>query len=87
MNTNIHFLSYRSQFYYKWEMFQTKVVEKIKTRILCSVSIFRKSCRLWDNVEKYCIAGEATDESMAHAQCMLDTQGYKHTLIMKHLLL
>jgi len=23
---------------------------------------FRKSCRLWDNVEKYCRAGQATDE-------------------------
>jgi len=33
-------------------MFQTKVVEKIKTHILCSVIVFRKSCRLWDNVGK-----------------------------------
>jgi len=33
-------------------MFQTKVVEEIKTHILCSVTFFfRKSCRLWD-VEK-----------------------------------
>jgi hypothetical protein len=24
-------------------------------------------------------AGQATDENMAHAHCMLDTQGYKHT--------
>jgi len=31
-------------------MFQTKVVEKIKTHILCSVTFFQKSCRLWDNV-------------------------------------
>ena len=34
---------------------------------------FRKSCRLWDNVEKYCRAGQATDDSMQHAQCTLDT--------------
>ena len=33
-------------------MFQTKAVQKIKTHILCSVTFFRKSCRLWDNVEK-----------------------------------
>jgi len=26
-------------------MFQTKVVEKIKTRILCSVTFFLRSCR------------------------------------------
>jgi len=33
-------------------MFQTKVVEKIKTHILCSVTFSPKSCLLWDNVEK-----------------------------------
>jgi len=34
-------------------MFRTKVVKKIKTRILCSVTPpHRKSCRLWDNVGK-----------------------------------
>jgi hypothetical protein len=32
----------------------------------------RKSCRLWDNVEKYYGAREATDDNMAHALCMLD---------------
>jgi hypothetical protein len=32
-------------------MFQTKVTEKIKTKILCPEHFFRKSCRIWDNVE------------------------------------
>ena len=32
-------------------MFQTKVADKIKTRILCSVTFFRQSCCLWDNVK------------------------------------
>jgi len=45
-------------------MFQTKAVEKIKTHILCSVTLFRKSCRLWDNVEKYCRAGQAIDNNI-----------------------
>jgi len=40
---------------------------------LCSVSCFRKSCRLWGNVEKCCRAGQATVENMAHAHCMLVT--------------
>jgi len=31
-------------------MFQTKLVEEIKQNILCSLHVFRKSCRLWDNV-------------------------------------
>jgi len=30
-----------------------------------------KSCRLLDNVEKYCRAGQATDDNVAHAHCML----------------
>jgi hypothetical protein len=54
--------------------------EKIKTHILCSVTCFRKSCRVWDNVERYCTGGHATDEIMAHAPFTLGTQGYKHTL-------
>jgi len=54
-------------------MLQTKVVEKIKTHILCSVKFsFRKSYRLWENVEEYFRVWQATDESMAHAHCMLD---------------
>ena len=31
-------------------------------------------------MEKYCRAGQATDENMAHSNWMLDTKGYKHTL-------
>jgi len=39
-------------------MFQTKVIEKTKTHILCSITFFsRKYCLWWDNVEKYCRAG------------------------------
>ena len=46
MKTNIHFWSYLAQFFLEREMFQTKVVEKIKTHILYSVMFFGKSCRL-----------------------------------------
>ena len=39
-------------------VFQTKVVEKIKTHfVFNNFFFFRKSCRLWNNVEKYCRAG------------------------------
>jgi hypothetical protein len=41
---------------------------------------FRKSWRLWNYVEKYCTAGQATDGNMAHAHCMLHNYNYKHTL-------
>ena len=73
MKTGIHFWSYLAQFILEWEMFQTKIVGKIKAYILCSVTSFRKSYRLWDNVEKYCTAGQAADDNTAHAHCMLDT--------------
>jgi hypothetical protein len=73
MKTDIHFLSHIAQFLSEWEMFQTKVVEKIKTHILYSVTFYRKSHRLWDNVEKCCRAGQATDGNMARAHCMLGT--------------
>jgi hypothetical protein len=31
-------------------------------------------------VETFCRAGQAIDKNMAHAHCMLGTQGYKYTL-------
>jgi hypothetical protein len=72
---------YLAQFFLAWEMFQTKVVQEIKTHILCRITLFSwKSRHLWDNVEKYFRAGRATDDNMAHAHCMLGNKRYKHTL-------
>ena len=43
-------------------MFQTKVAEKLETRILRSIILFsQKSYRLWANGGNYGIAGEATE--------------------------
>jgi hypothetical protein len=64
MKTYVHLWQYLTQFFLKWEMFQTKLLEKIKKRILCSIMFSRKSCRFWDNVEKYCTAGQATDDNI-----------------------
>jgi hypothetical protein len=58
-------------------MLQTKVIEKIKTHILCSITLSRKSFRLWDN-EKNMVEGDT-----AHALCMLDISGYRQTLRIK----
>ena len=30
-------------------------------------------------MEKYCRARQATDDSMVHAHCMLNIQGFKHS--------
>ena len=67
-------------FFLEWEMFQTKVVEKIKIEFNFQWLFFSKILALWDNVEKYCRAGLVTDDKMAHALCMLDSEGYTHRL-------
>ena len=72
MKTCVH-LWYVAEFFLEWEMFQTKVVEKIKTHFMLNKFFFRKSCRLWDNVEKYGRAGQSTDDIMAQSLCVLDT--------------
>ena len=66
MKTNVHFCSYLGHFL-EWEM-------------LCSITFFRQAWRVWNNVEKYCRARQATDENMAHAHCLVDAEGYKYTL-------
>ena len=38
-------------------------VEKIKTHILCSITIFRKSCSFWDNVEECFIARHSINDN------------------------
>jgi hypothetical protein len=41
-NIRVHYLSYLAHFFLEWETFQTDAVEKLKTHILCSVTVFRK---------------------------------------------
>jgi len=60
MKEIIHLLSHLAHFFLEWKMFQIRIVEKIEPYILFSVNFFRKSCRLWANVEKYCWTGHAT---------------------------
>jgi pyruvate kinase len=80
MKTNIHFLFYLAEFFLEWEMFQIKVIDKIKRHILCSINFFFGNSAFYDNVEKYSRAEKAADDNMAHAHFMLDTKGYKYTL-------
>jgi len=60
MKANVHLWWYLAELFSEWGLFQAKIVEKIKTRILCSVTFSRESCRLWDNLEKYGTAGQDT---------------------------
>ena len=52
----------------EWEIFQTEVIEKIKTHFMFN-NFFRKSCRSWDNVEKYGRARQTTNYNMIHSVC------------------
>ena len=54
-------------------MFQTNVLKKIKTSILCSVIFFFGTFRLSCNEETFCTVGLTTDDNMANVHCMLDT--------------
>ena len=51
-----------------------KITENGNTHFISSNFFFsRKLFLLRYNVEKYCTAGQTTDDNMAHAHCMLDT--------------
>jgi len=72
MKTCQHFLSHLAHFFLK-EMFHIKVFEKIKTHILCSVTLFENRAvyeKMW--TKKTHRGGQDTDGNRAHSHCMLD---------------
>jgi len=76
-------------------MFETKFVDKNKAQVLWSIFFFvRKSCRLWDNVEKHGRAGQATDDNITrcmHIACWVikvtDTHTHTEYIILNKVLL
>jgi hypothetical protein len=63
-------------------MFQTKVAEKIKKYLMFNKFFFRQLCSLWDNVEKYCRAGQATYDKMIqhmHFPCWITKAKKQHS--------
>jgi hypothetical protein len=69
MKTFSHLWQFLAELFLELELFQTKVVEESKIHILCSITFFRKSCRLWDNVEKYGGAREVAYDNIAVFAC------------------
>ena len=70
------------------KMFQAKVVEKIKTHILCSIMFFRKWFHLSDNMEKYGGARQATDDNIIRRMrfaCWVTKATDTHTYIHTHI--
>jgi hypothetical protein len=63
MNAYLH-VWHLAEFLLEWELFQTNVIrENQNTHFMFNnFFFFRKLCRLWDNVQKCCRAGEATDD-------------------------
>jgi hypothetical protein len=49
---HVHGKIYLAELFLKREKFQTKVVEKIKNKILCPVTFSQKLCLIWDNMEE-----------------------------------
>ena len=73
----IYIYDHVSHFFLELEMFHTKVIEKLKTQILCSITsplffFFSKIFPLMRYVGKYYRVGQATGDSTAHALCVLD---------------
>ena len=53
MKTTIRIWSYLAHFFLEWKMFETRVVEKFGTHILCSTTLFGKLCCfyiMWENI-------------------------------------
>jgi hypothetical protein len=78
MKTFRHFWRYLAKFILEWEMFYTKVVQKMKTHILGSVPFFHKAHRLWDIVEKRSVhpRGPQIMSQYGAYALLLDLQGY-----------
>jgi hypothetical protein len=67
MKTFSYLWQYLTDVFLKWEIFQIKS----KHAFYIQRRFFRKSCRLWDNVEKYGGAREDA-ENVSPARCILD---------------
>jgi hypothetical protein len=66
-----HLWQYLAEFCLQWEMFQIKVVDKIKIHIFCSVTFFKKLCYVWDNVENMMEPERPQMATWQHVSCWI----------------
>jgi hypothetical protein len=68
-------------FFLEWEIRQTKVVEKVKTPILCSVTFFSLENRAIDEImwKKYWRTGQATNDRQYGTKLQIHTLGLCNT--------
>ena len=66
MNTYVRLTYYLAHIFLEREMFHKKVVQNMKTHILCSATFFswKKTCRLGENVEKCGTPRQDTDDDI-----------------------
>ena len=74
MKIYVHLWWNLAEFFLHLEKFQAKAVEKIKTRILCSVTFFLKNCAIYEIMWKNMIEVDRPHLTlnMVHVLCMLD---------------
>jgi hypothetical protein len=70
---NIHFFIISRSVLLRMRNLSDKRCRENQNAHFVSSNFFWKSCRLWENVEKYCRRGQATDDNTAHSHCMLVT--------------
>jgi len=71
MKTNVHFWEYLAECFLEWEIFQKESCRETQATYFPSITFFQKSCRLWDNVEKYCRTGQTTDDNIIRRMCIV----------------
>ena len=64
MKTFVNLWYELSEFFLEWEIFRTKLVQKIKTHLIFYNSPLPKSYCLYDNVVEYGRAGQATKDNI-----------------------
>jgi hypothetical protein len=75
MKTEIYFWSYLAQFFLEWEMFYAKVEEDFKKIHFVFHNVLENRAVFLDMWKKYWRAGQGVDGSMAHAYCLLNSEG------------
>ena len=73
MKTNWHIWSHLTQFFWESQIFLTKVTEKIKTHIVCSITLSQILCHLGDNVGLwYSQTHHKWEYNTVNVLCMMD---------------
>jgi hypothetical protein len=79
MNTYGHLWKYVAELFLEWEKFRQIYRENQNTHFMFNnLPPPKKSCRLWDNVEKYGTARQATDDNagQGHRQMLIISNTY-----------